>query len=124
MLAHATAMPTLPAHDLQRAIRFYRDTLGLTLLRATAGSVLFECGGTHLFIYESGNAGTARNTAMAFVVRDLQGEVTALQRKGVRFEEYDFPGLKTVKGIADLEGEVSAWFIDSEGNTIAISQWT
>jgi catechol 2,3-dioxygenase-like lactoylglutathione lyase family enzyme len=124
MLAHATAMPTLPAHELQRAIAFYRDTLGLTLIRMTAGGVLFECGDTHLFIYESSNAGTARNTAMSFVVDDLQVEVADLRRKGVIFEEYNFPGLKTVNGIADLDGELSAWFMDPEGNTIAVSQWT
>ncbi len=124
MLAHATAMPTLPAHDLQRAISFYRDTLGLTLIRKTAGGVLFDCGNSHVFVYESSNAGTAKNTAMSFVVNDLQAEVDALRRKGVMFEEYDFPGLQTVNGIADLNGELSAWFIDPEGNTIAMSQWT
>jgi len=117
-------MPTLPAHDLQRAISFYRDTLGLTLIRKTAGGVLFDCGNSHVFVYESSNAGTDKNTAMSFVVNDLQAEVDALRRKGVMFEEYDFPGLQTVNGIADLNGELSAWFIDPEGNTIAMSQWT
>jgi catechol 2,3-dioxygenase-like lactoylglutathione lyase family enzyme len=124
MLAHATAMPTLPAHDLERAVAFYRDTLGLTPTRATAGGVLFAAGGGHFFLYETASAGTARNTAMSFVVDDLPAEVEALRRKGVTFEEYDFPGLKTVNGIAELEGELSAWFIDPEGNIIAVSQWT
>ena len=50
MLAHATAMPTLPAHDLQLAISFYRDTLGLTLKRMTAGGVLFDCGTSYVFV--------------------------------------------------------------------------
>jgi hypothetical protein len=42
----------------------------------------------------------------------------------VVFEEYDFPGLRTVDGIARLgDVERAAWFKDSEGNILAISQF-
>jgi hypothetical protein len=68
---------------------------------------------------------------MAWEVEDLQATVTELRRRGVVFEEYDLPGLKTVGGIAEVEGnypskggkgENAAWFRDSEGNLLAVGQ--
>jgi catechol 2,3-dioxygenase-like lactoylglutathione lyase family enzyme len=123
MLQHAAAMATLPAHNLQRALAFYHDMLGLEPEQQMQAGSVFRCGDTQFFLYETSNAGTARNTAMAFVVEDIAHEVAALRAKGVVFEEYDYPGLRTVNGIADLGGELSAWFHDSEGNILAISQW-
>ena len=38
----------------------------------------------------------------------------------MEFLDYDFPGLKTVDGVAELDGEKSAWFDDSEGNILAL----
>ncbi|NWF68966.1 MAG: VOC family protein [Chloroflexi bacterium] len=124
MLTKAAAMTTLPAHDLQRALAFYHDKLGLTPQRQLASGAVFQCGNGSFFLYETSSTGTARNTAMSFIVDDIESEVRALRKRGVVFEEYDFPGLKTVNGIADLGGELSAWFKDSEGNIIAVSQWT
>lgn len=123
MLSNAMVMATLPAHDLQRALAFYRDRLGLTPRQMTAGGAVFECGTSLFFLYETPNAGSAKNTAMSFIVADVEQTVASLRAKGIVFEEYDFPGLKTVNGIADLDGERSAWFIDSEGNILAVSQW-
>jgi hypothetical protein len=68
---------------------------------------------------------------MAFEVADLNETVAARQVRGVTFEEYDLPGLKTVNGIAEVEGnypskggvgELAAWFKDSEGNLLGIGQ--
>jgi hypothetical protein len=59
---------------------------------------------------------------MAWFVKDIADTVAELRRRGVRFEEYDFPGLKTVDGIADLGYEKSAWFRDSEGNLLALGE--
>jgi catechol 2,3-dioxygenase-like lactoylglutathione lyase family enzyme len=123
MLANATAMTTLPAHNLQRALTFYQEKLGLVPQQQMQGGVVFQCGNSNFFLYETGSAGTAQNTAMSFIVGDIEGEVAALRGRGIVFEEYDFPGLKTVNGIADLGGERSAWFKDSEGNILAVSQW-
>lgn len=124
MFANASTMTTLPAHDLQRALDFYHDRLGLSPEHLKAGGAVFRCGSTWFFVYQTASAGTARNTAMSFIVDDVERAVAALRQNGVVFEEYDFPGLKTINGIADLDGERSAWFIDSEGNIIAVSQWT
>jgi hypothetical protein len=68
---------------------------------------------------------------MAWEVDDLEAVVAELRRRGVVFEEYDLPGLKTVNGIAEVEGnypsrggvgERAAWFRDSEGNVLGIGQ--
>ena len=122
MLANATAMASLPAHNLARAIAFYRDKLGLRPQQQMQGSALYQCGGSWFLVYETQFAGTAQNTAMGFMVEDVEAEVTALKGAGVVFEDYDFPGLKTVNGIAEFDGNKSAWFKDSEGNIIAINQ--
>lgn len=124
MLAHAMAMATLPAHNLERALTYYRERLGLTPSRQAGGGVIFEVNGSTFFMYETANAGTAQNTALSFVVGNIEAEVASLKRAGVVFEEYDFPGLKTVDSIADLGGERSAWFKDSEGNILSVSQMT
>ncbi len=124
MLTNATAMATLPAHDLGRAVAFYRDKLGLSPQRELAGGILYQCGGSWFFMYATPSAGTAQNTAMSFLVEDVEAEVARLKMAGVVFEEYDFPGLKTINSIADLGGERSAWFKDTEGNILSISQLT
>ena len=51
----------------------------------------------------------------------MEGTVRELRDKGVTFEEYDFPGLKTVNGIATMGELKTAWFRDSEGNILALS---
>lgn len=124
MLSNSTAMAVIAAHDLERARRFYSSRLGLEPSRHTAGGLIYEVGGSMFFLYETTNAGTAQNTVMSFMVADVRAEVDALKTRGVVFEEYDYPELRTVNSVADLNGELSAWFRDSEGNYIAISQLT
>jgi catechol 2,3-dioxygenase-like lactoylglutathione lyase family enzyme len=123
MLANAKVMTTLPAHNLARAREWYAQHLGLHPSEERGGGVVYQIGNTWFFLYETGSAGTAQNTLMSFNVADVEAEVADLKRNGVVFEEYDFPGLKTVNSIADLGGERSAWFKDSEGNTLAVSQF-
>ena len=55
-----------------------------------------------------------------FDVPDLEETMQDLRSRGVVFEEYDFPGLKTVNGIADMGGERSAWFKDPDGNILNV----
>jgi hypothetical protein len=55
-------------------------------------------------------------------VDDVTAEVAELKSRGVAFEEYDMPGIKTANSIATAGGAKTAWFKDSEGNILAISQ--
>lgn len=122
MLADKKVVPALPAVDLERAKRFYREKLGLTIFKENPAEVMFACGaGTYLFIYERA-ATKADHTVAFFWVDDIQAEVTALKQKGVVFEEYDLPDLKTVDSIAKMGDTLSAWFKDTEGNILAVTQ--
>jgi predicted enzyme related to lactoylglutathione lyase len=124
MLATSSVQATIPYLDYHRARQFYTDKLGLTPFQETDGGTVFECGnGTSFVLYPSQFAGTAQNTAMTFVTQDIEGEVSELQARGVVFEEYDFPELKTVNGIANIPGGRVAWFKDTEGNILGVTQF-
>ena len=78
--------------------------------------------GASVLVYETENAGTAKNTALLWTTGDLAGEVARLREAGVVFEEYDLPGLKTENGIATNDQERAAWFKDSEGNILCVAE--
>src|SRR6266849_1731278 len=111
----------LPAQDLERAKAFYRDKLGLTpALEDARGLMYLLAAGTAFGVFPSSGKPSGTHTQMAIEVEDVERAVKDLQAKGVKFEEYDTPTLKTVDGIADLGGTKGAWFKDSEGNLIAL----
>jgi catechol 2,3-dioxygenase-like lactoylglutathione lyase family enzyme len=123
MLQKLPTMAVLPAKDLERARAFYRDTLGLEPAEEETGGLRYNTGGgTSFLLYETDNAGSAKNTQMGWVTEDLDAEVADLRGRGVVFADYDFPGLKTENGIATTDGERTAWFLDSEGNILAVTE--
>jgi len=122
MLANAKAIPTLPAVDLARARNFYEGKLGLKVLEQNDNELRLECGGgSEIYLYKRAPT-KADHTAFAFQLTDLDKEVKELKGKGVVFEEYDLPGLKTVNSIATTGNERAAWFKDTEGNIIGVAQ--
>jgi catechol 2,3-dioxygenase-like lactoylglutathione lyase family enzyme len=121
MFESATAHAAIAVSDLEKAKGFYGGTLGLTPKDERAGGVTYETGGTWLLVYPSQFAGSNQATAMTFEVADVDAAVDELVAKGVSFEQYDFPGLKTdARGVADLEGAKAAWFKDPDGNILAV----
>ena len=112
----------LPASDMARAKQWYIDTLGLKPGLEDESGIQFTTGdGTEFWVYPSEFAGTNQATSMGFMAKDLSAEMDELKSKGVTFEEYDIPGVKTVDGIMEFApGERGAWFKDSEGNIIAL----
>ena len=113
----------LPAADLKRAQSFYHDALGLDPDEIHEGTLVYHVGSGSVFeIYETSNAGTAKNTQMEWITDDLDAEMSRLRERGVVFEEYDIPGMKTVNGVATAPDLKSAWFRDTEGNFICISE--
>ena len=124
MLADARVEATVPTADLERSREFYEGVLGLR----PAGedlpgpTVLFECGGdTRLLVYERPPTGsTPAHTLAHFVVDDVPAAVAELRSRGVRFEEYDFPELKTIDGVATIGDLQTAWFKDPDDNIIAV----
>lgn len=124
MLKEMELNAVLPAKDLQRAREFYRDKVGLDDPEETAGGLMYRmsAGGGAFLLYETDNAGTAKNTQMCWNTKDLDAEMAELRGRGVVFEEYDFPGLKTENGVATMDGERGAWFLDTEGNILCLWQ--
>jgi catechol 2,3-dioxygenase-like lactoylglutathione lyase family enzyme len=130
MLGDSEVATRLPVRDLARARRFYSEKLGLEPTEERPGGVRYRCGSGSFALFESAGAASGTHTQMAWEVADIEATVAALRRRGVVFEEYDLPGLKTVNGIATVTGnypskgvgERAAWFRDSEGNVLGLGQ--
>ena len=113
----------IPVADVARARQFYEQKLGFKPGREVGGGVTYQFSdGTACFMYPTPNAGTSRASQAFWQVDDVEREVADLKARGVKFEEYDMPGLKTKDGIATGGGAKTAWFKDTEGNILAVVQ--
>lgn len=121
----------IPARDLARARFFYSSKLGLDPVEERPGGLRYRCGSSYFVLFESSGSASGNHTQMSWEVNDIQATVNELRCRGVVFEEYDLPGLKTINGIAEISGnypskgsagERGAWFKDSEGNLLSIGQ--
>ncbi|HZB85415.1 MAG TPA: VOC family protein [Gaiellaceae bacterium] len=125
MLEQAEITAVVPVSDVEAAIRFYGETLGLELgerredLPENREAEFTAKQGT-LLAYESVGAGKSRHTVAGFRVDDIEAVVAGLRDRGVSFEEYDLPDLKTENGIAAVGDVRAAWCKDPDGNIIAI----
>lgn len=122
MLDFTSVMAVLPASDLARAKAFYKDKLGLEPEEDDETGSVYSVAGARFLLYETSFAGTAKHTALSLETADLEATMAEMREHGIVFEEYDFPGLTTVNGIADMGSERGAWFVDSEGNIVAVAQ--
>ena len=123
MLQKCPMYTYLPAKDVARARRFYEKTLGFQAAEQIAGGVVYEFGDrTACFLYPTPNAGTSKASQAFWQVDDVEQEVAELRSRGVVFEEYDMPGMQCENGIYTGGGARTAWFKDTEGNTLALVQ--
>jgi catechol 2,3-dioxygenase-like lactoylglutathione lyase family enzyme len=130
MLKNGRVATRLPAQNLERARAFYAEKLGLEPVEERKGGLRYVCAAGEFALFESTGTASGAHTQMGWEVDDIEATVRELRARGVVFEEYDLPGLKTVGGIADIEGnypskgsgERGAWFRDSEGNMLGIGQ--
>jgi predicted enzyme related to lactoylglutathione lyase len=124
MLNNAKVQPMLPVKDLGGAKKFYEETLGLQKVGEMGDeAVTFKSGGTTLVVYRSEFAGTNKGTAALWEVDDVDGTVKQLKSKGVKFEQYDMPGLKREGDFYRAEeggGFKVAWFKDPAGNILSV----
>lgn len=124
MLSKASVTTMLPVADAERAGRFYTEKLGLNL-RATAadGSLIFDVGsGDAIGLLAAEPGAQSAHTVLTFEVADITAEIRELEGRGVVFEDYDLPNLKTVNHIAAFGNERAAWFKDSEGNILCVHE--
>jgi predicted enzyme related to lactoylglutathione lyase len=122
MLKNAPIRAYIPVSDVARARKFYEEIVGLKPGEDYAGGVIYECGGTEVFLYPTPNAGTSKASQAFWQVKDVEAEVAELKARGVTFEEYDMPGVTMKNSIATGGGAKTAWFKDTEGNILAVSE--
>ena len=120
----------LPAQDLGRARAWYADKLGLEPVEQRPGGLRYLVNGIEFALYQSAGKSDGSFTQFGFTVGDIEEAAATLRARGVTLEEYDFPGLATRDGIAEIEGnypskgkgERACWFRDSEGNLIGMGE--
>ena len=122
MLSTAPIRAYIPASDIPRARSFYEGKIGLRPKEEYAGGVIYDCGGVEVFLYKTSHAGTSKASQAYWQVNDVEAEVADLKARGVAFEEYDMPGVTMTNSIATGGGARTAWFKDTEGNIMAVSQ--
>jgi catechol 2,3-dioxygenase-like lactoylglutathione lyase family enzyme len=124
-LAEAGIVAIVPVTDVEAAIRFYGETLGLELQERRDDlpenrEAEFRAGQGTLLVYESVGAGKSRHTVAGFRVDDVDATVATLRERGVEFEDYDLPELKTEGGVAAVGDVRAAWCRDPDGNLLAV----
>jgi catechol 2,3-dioxygenase-like lactoylglutathione lyase family enzyme len=124
VLADHPVFPILLATDLEASRTFYRDTLGLELIREDEGDrLVFRCGaGTQIAVTKSTVGTSDTQTQMAWRVPDIHAALEDLRARGVRIEEYIEPDPVTTNGIADMGHSWAAWFLDPSRNVLAVVQ--
>ncbi len=121
MLGKADATAMIAVKDIDRARKFYEDTLGLETKDAMGGEVLtMTSGETKINVYRSEFAGTNQATALTFDVDDIAAEVRELKDKGVFFEQYNLPGLERQGDLYVAQGMKTTWFKDPDGNILSL----
>jgi catechol 2,3-dioxygenase-like lactoylglutathione lyase family enzyme len=121
-LSSAKIAANVPVSDLGRAVAFYQDKLGLKVMPLTEWlAIAVADDGSVLALARRPTAPTGQDIAN-FTVTDIVRSIAELSRKGVVFESYDLPHLKTVDHIARADGFSAAWFKDTEGNLLQINQ--
>jgi catechol 2,3-dioxygenase-like lactoylglutathione lyase family enzyme len=113
----------LPVKDLDRARSFYEQSLALEPLGGRPdGKFVYRCGGTEIALFPKAEGTKAEHTAVSFLVEDVNTAIADLKARGVTFNDYDFPGFKTIGHVCVLGSEKAAWFNDPEGNILCIHQ--
>jgi predicted enzyme related to lactoylglutathione lyase len=125
MLTNASVTTMLPVVDMARARAFYESCLGLMPggLKPD-GKFVYLVGGSTLALFPKPEGTKADHTAISFKVSDITATINELKQAGVVFEDYDFPGLKTVDHVCVLGAEKAAWFKDPEGNYLCLHEET
>jgi catechol 2,3-dioxygenase-like lactoylglutathione lyase family enzyme len=123
MFEQSKAFSSFSVDDIGRARTFYAEVLGVEVADGEMGTLeLRLVGGAKVFVYPKDDHQAATFTVLNFIVDDVDAAVTALDGRGVRFESYDLPDIKTdARGISRVGGAPAmAWFKDPAGNIISV----
>jgi catechol 2,3-dioxygenase-like lactoylglutathione lyase family enzyme len=123
VLSDHPVFPILLSKDLDATRAFYRDLLGLEVIREDKDDrIVFRSGAGQLVVTLSTVGTKDTQTQMAWRVPDIHAAVEDLRARGVRIEEYEAPDPVTADGIADMRHSWAAWFVDPSGNVLSVVQ--
>ena len=119
-----TATTVLPVDDAARARRFYTEKLGLPHRGMTddGSELLGSDGGPMLQLMPVRDGKHSEHTALSFEVSEIERTVQEMEAKGVQFQDYDLPDLKTENHICTTDSEKCAWFMDTEHNILCVHE--
>jgi predicted enzyme related to lactoylglutathione lyase len=121
MLKDSDAFSGFAVGDIEKAKEFYGCALGLKVSESNGLLTLHLAGGNNVLIYSKPNHTPATFTVLNFRVDNVDQAVDELTKRGVRFEIYDLPDIKTDKqGIMRGNGPTIAWFKDPAGNILSV----
>jgi catechol 2,3-dioxygenase-like lactoylglutathione lyase family enzyme len=108
--------------DVQKAKRFYGQTLGLQVSESDGMLELHVAGGSKVLVYPKADHIPATFTILNFPVENLEQAMDTLTKQGVRFEVYKEGNVKTdEKGVCLTDkGPKIAWFKDPAGNVLSV----
>jgi catechol 2,3-dioxygenase-like lactoylglutathione lyase family enzyme len=123
MLGNKNAAANIAVKDVNKASKFYGDTLGLKEAgREGEDVIVYKSGQSNVIVYRSEYAGTNKATAMTWSVGDeVERVARELKSKGVSFEHYDMDGMKLEGDVHVGHGMKVAWFKDPDGNILNIA---
>lgn len=123
MLKNAKTFSSFAVGDLQKAKKFYGETLGVDVsdVKGMEGLIELNLSGGKVMIYEKEDFTPATYTILNFLVNDTDKTADELIKKGIKFEKYEGLG-QDEKGVShsDGQGPSIAWFEDPAGNILAI----
>jgi predicted enzyme related to lactoylglutathione lyase len=122
MIHLSKAFSSFSVNDMEKAKHFYGEILGIKTSESMHGIIDLDLNDdNHVMMYPKPNHEPATFTVLNFPVDDVEKSVDELSAKGVKFEHYDFPQMKTdAKGIFRYENIIQAWFKDPAGNIISV----
>lgn len=121
MLSNSKAFSGFSVNDTQKAKQFYGQTLGLEVSESNGLLTLHLAGDNKVLMYPKPNHAPATFTILNFPVDNVDKAVDELTKRGVRFEIYNQPDIKTdEKGIMRGKGPTIAWFKDPAGNILSV----
>jgi len=125
LLKDSKAFSGFAAPDVGKLKEFYGQTLRLNVTEEHGLLTLHLAGGSNVLIYPKADHVPATFTVLNFPVTDVDQAVDELSKRGVHFEKYGGPEIKTdEKGIMRGNGPTIAWFKDPAGNILSVLEAT
>ncbi len=125
MLANSRVITTIAVHDIENAVDFYGNVLGLKQIGKNIRGVVFESGGGMIGIYQSASAGSGQTTCAWWTVDDVEATMENLRSKGITFDKnYDMPDAIPEGDMYILSNDAkAAWFKDPDGNILGLGNF-